>query len=160
MAVQHERTSRIEFGSGLLSRIAHEAIPEEPAMVQPAWRPLRPADAPTALPPPDAPFWEYTSTNTEAEPTPQPAATDPVRALLNTRAAAQAERIWSVYDDALQATDAHGRPDHTLRLQAAAALLAATGQAPDTAPQPTNTPHADTPDDELSKHRRSRRHQL
>ena len=57
-------------------------------------------------------------------PAPRPVANEWVRDLLRDRAGEQAERIWAVFDDALRATDADGRPDHELRLRAARALLA------------------------------------
>jgi len=55
---------------------------------------------------------------------PAPAAAEWVRDILRSRAGEQAERIWSVFDEALEATDADGRPDHELRIRAARALLA------------------------------------
>jgi len=111
----------VEFGSGLRSHIARE--PEPPL----AATPFGPAAKPL--------------------PAPQSASTGWVRDLLRVRAGEQAERIWAVFDEALRATGADGRPDHELRLQAARALLAEIYGPPSAA-------GAELPDDELAKARR------
>jgi hypothetical protein len=107
----------VEFGSGLRSHIARDPGPEL------AGAPLGPAEKPV--------------------PRPQSTSTGWVRDLLRTRAGEHAERIWTVFDEALRATDADGRPDHRLRLQAARALLAEIA-------------HAEQPVDELAEYRRAR----
>ncbi len=88
---------RVEFGNGLRSHIAREPEPE-----------LR--EAPLGPEPKPA--------------EPRPTSTEWVRDLLRERVGEQAERIWAVFDDALGATGPDGRPDHALRLRAAAALMA------------------------------------
>lgn len=93
---------RVEFGNGLRSHIAREPEP------QLGEAPLGPAPQPVPVP----------------EPVPQSTSAEWVRDLLRERVGEQAERIWAVFDDALSATDADGRPDHALRLRAAWALLA------------------------------------
>ena len=92
---------RVEFGNGLRSHIAREPEPEL------AETSLGPVPKPAAEPAP-----------------PQSTSAEWVRDLLRERVGEQAERIWAVFDDALRATDADGRPDHALRLRAAWALLA------------------------------------
>ena len=94
---------RVEFGNGLRSHIAREP---EPKLAEASFGP-----APKPVPVPEPP--QSTSTSTEW-----------VRDLQRDRVGEQAERIWAVFDDALRATHADGRPDHVLRLRAAAALLA------------------------------------
>jgi hypothetical protein len=93
---------RVEFGNGLRSHIARES---EPALAETSFGPT-PKPAPVV------------------EPAPQSTSAEWVRDLLRERVGEQAERIWAVFDDALRATDADGRPDHALRLRAAWALLA------------------------------------
>ncbi len=120
---------RIEFGNGLRSHIAREP---EPSLADAPLGPVRePAQA--------------------AEPEQQQSASaEWVRGLLRIRAGEQAERIWSVFDEALRATDPHGRPDHELRLRAARALLAEI-EGPAAA-----APRQQAVDDELAKLRRAR----
>ena len=96
---------RVEFGNGLRSHIARELRSPR----SPRCRSGRTAEGP--LP------------SFEPAPT-QSTSADWVRDLLRERVGEQAERIWAVFDDALRATDADGRPDHALRLRAAWALLA------------------------------------
>jgi hypothetical protein len=120
---------RIEFGNGLRSHIARE--PEPPL----AGASLGPIREPVQAAEPE----QQQSTSAEW-----------VRDLLRIRAGEQAERIWSVFDEALRATDAHGRPDHELRLRAARALLAEI-EGPATA-----VPRQPVADDELARHRRGR----
>ena len=99
---------RVEFGNGLRSHIAREP---EPKLAGASFGPA-PKPVPVPEPPPQsAPA--STSTSNEW-----------VRDLLRERVGEQAERIWAVFDGALRATHADGRPDHVLRLRAAAALLA------------------------------------
>ena len=93
---------RVEFGNGLRSHIAREP---EPRLAETS---LGPAPKPAPV----------------TEPAPQSASAEWVRDLLRERVGEQAERIWAVFDEALRATDADGRPDHALRLRAAWALLA------------------------------------
>ena len=93
---------RVEFGNGLRSHIAREPGPE---LAEASFGP-----APKPVPAP--------------EPLPQSTSVEWVRGLLRERVGEQAERIWAVFEDALRATRADGRPDHALRLRAAAALLA------------------------------------
>ena len=94
---------RVEFGNGLRSHIAREPEPDlAEASFGPTQRPV-PASEPALT---------------------QTTSADWVRDLLRERVGEQAERIWAVFDDALRATDAEGRPDHALRLRAAWALLA------------------------------------
>jgi hypothetical protein len=123
--------NRIEFGNGLRSHIARE--PEPPL----AGAPLGPIREPVQAAEPEQQQQQSTSAEW-------------VRDLLRIRAGEQAERIWSVFDEALRATDAHGRPDHELRLRAARALLA---EIEGTA---TAVPRQPVADDELAKLRRAR----
>ena len=104
---------RVEFGNGLRSHIAREPEPGLAAV------PLGPAPQPGAEPAP-----------------PQSVSAEWVRDLLRERVGEQAERIWAVFDDALRATDADGRPDHALRLRAAWALLAEVYGPPATSAEP------------------------
>ncbi|HVN60609.1 MAG TPA: hypothetical protein VMT59_05065 [Gaiellaceae bacterium] len=92
---------RVEFGNGLRSHIAREPEPALDAVT------LGPAPRPVAEPA-----------------APQSTSAEWVRDLLRERVGEQAERIWAVFDEALRAVDADGRPDHALRLRAAWALLA------------------------------------
>ena len=121
----------VEFGSGLRSHIAREAPAPKLAA-----QPLGPMPAPAPVGPPD-------------EAPPAPAAAEWVRDILRSRAGEQAERIWAVFEEALQATDADGRPDHELRIRAARALLAEIyGPPGQAAPE--------RPIDELAKLRRAK----
>ncbi len=117
----------VEFGSGLRSHIAREPEPEL------ARAPLGPAGKPA--PPPSPP--------------PPAASSEWVRDLLRTRAGEHAERIWTVFDEALRATGADGKPDHQLRLQAARALLAEIYGPP-------SAERAEQPADELARYRRAK----
>ncbi len=121
---------RVEFGNGLRSHIAREP---EPHLAEASFGPA-PKQAPVV------------------EPAPQSTSTEWVRDLLRERVNEQAERIWAVFDDALRATDADGKPDHALRLRAASALLAEVNGPPAGArPGP---PVASS--DELAKLRRAK----
>lgn len=107
---------RVEFGNGLRSHIAREPQPDEP-------------DA--------APFGPVREPAPATRPEQRPVAAEWVRDLLRERVGEQAERIWSVFDEALRATGADGRPDHELRLRAARALLAEIyGPPSETRPEP------------------------
>ena len=121
----------VEFGSGLRSHIAREA--PAPRL---AAQPLGPMPAPAPVSPP-------------AEAPPAPAAAEWVRDILRSRAGEQAERIWAVFDEALEATDADGRPDHELRIRAARALLAEIYGPP-------GQTDAERPIDELARLRRAK----
>jgi len=101
---------RVEFGNGLRSHIARKP---EPELAEASFGPT-PKPKPVQVP----------------EPPPQSTSVEWVRDLLRERVGEQAERIWAVFDDALRATHADGRPDHQLRLRAAAALLAEVYGAP------------------------------
>lgn len=120
---------RVEFGNGLRSHIAGE--PE-----------ARLAEASFGPAPKPAPV---------VEPAPHSTSAEWVRDLLRERVNEQAERIWAVFDDALGATDADGRPDHALRLRAASALLAEVNGAPEARSGPPVTTS-----DELAKLRRAK----
>jgi hypothetical protein len=120
---------QVEFGNGLRSHIAHEA-----PVAEPTGPPFGPVEKPAPA----------------VEPPRFPSAGEWVRDLLRTRAGEQAERIWAVFDEALRATDAHGRPDHALRLRAAEALLA------EVYGPPTGIPQVPDSADELATHRRAR----
>ena len=122
---------RVEFGNGLRSHIAREPEPE-----------LAEASlGPETKPPP------------AAETAPQSTSAEWVRDLLRERVGEQAERIWAVFDEALRATDADGRPDHALRLRAAWALLAEVYGPPG---EPSAEP-AVASSDELEALRRAKR---
>ena len=83
---------------------------------------------------------------------PQSTSAEWVRDLLRERVGEQAERIWAVFDEALRATDADGRPDHALRLRAAWALLAEVYGPP--AEATVESPAASS--DELAQLRRAK----
>ncbi len=122
---------RVEFGNGLRSHIAREPDADHPEV------PFGPAPQPIPL----------------IEPVPQSTSADWVRDLLRERVGEQAERIWAVFDDALRATDADGRPDHALRLRAAWALLAEVyGPPADAGAEPAESSY-----DELATLRRAKR---
>jgi hypothetical protein len=142
--VTEGRTERVDFGSGLRSHIAHEVPAGDLAEAQ-----LGPDSAPT-----DAPVWEVPAEPT-VEPPQRSTAAAWVRDLLRARAGEQAERIWSVFDDALRATGADGRPDHELRLLAARALLAEIYGPPSAVAEGRS--QAAAPSDQLAAYRRSRR---
>jgi hypothetical protein len=156
--VSAERTAPVEFGSGLRSHIAHEPPAEEPPLLRPQSRPPLSAKVPAATPPANLPLWEYTPSRPAETRKPSTLDGESARDLLRTRAAAQLERIWSVFDEALAATDTQGRPDHELRLRAAEALLAQIKPAPVTAPHADKS-HPNIHDDELAKHRHARHQQ-
>ena len=120
------------FGTGLLSHLERGRAPEEEAVAF-----VEPEVEPAPQPEP-APEFEG-----EPEPMPlppaavvEPVVVEPVvveplpverrlsmRALLRNRAEHEAERVWSAFDGALNATLPDGRPDHATRLAAAKALL-------------------------------------
>lgn len=137
-AIQPGRMEPVEFGNGLRAHIAHEV----PAAALAA-EPLGPVQEPVPASPP-------------TEPAQQSASAEWVRDLLRVRAAEQAERIWSVFDDALRATDAHGRPDHELRLRAARALMAEISGPPAAVREGCDAPRAAASDDELATLRRAK----
>jgi len=120
---------RVEFGNGLRSHIAREP---EPDLAEVSLGPVpKPEPAPEIAPQSTSAEW--------------------VRDLLRERVGEQAERIWAVFDDALRATHADGRPDHTLRLRAAWALLAEVYGPPALSAEP---PVASS--DELAELRRAK----
>jgi hypothetical protein len=90
------------------------------------------------------------------EPAQESTASAWVRDLLRARVAEQAERIWSVFDEALRANDANGRPDHELRLRAALALLAEISGPPAAVGDSAGAPPEEASDDDLAKLRRAK----
>lgn len=139
------RTVSVEFGSGLRSHIGR-GVPD-PVLAE---KPFGPEPSP---PEPSAP--ESVPAIPVTEPTQESAASAWVRDLLRARVAEQADRIWAVFDEALRATDANGRPDHELRLRAARALLAEIGP-----PAPVGdgavAPPEEASDDDLARLRRAK----
>ena len=155
MAVQPANTQRVEFGSGLRSHLGCDGLAPDAFETQPEPSPRAWGNAQMVTVSPSAvPTWERRLPDDAAEPADS---TDWVHELLRRRATEQAERIWDIFDDALQATDAHGRPDHRLRLHAARALLAEISERPPIKSPSVNTLQVDVPGDELGRHRRSRR---
>jgi hypothetical protein len=141
------------FGTGLLSHLERGRVPEDPppvipeaaAAAQPQVRDGGSEEGVRANQ--EGPAAEAAPQLEEEAPDesalPPPAAVEPVvvepaaverrpssmRALVRERAEREAERVWSAFAGALDATLPDGRPDYATRLAAAQALLEVGGEA-------------------------------